>query len=302
MRNFTDRVAVVTGAGSGIGRATALALAGRGCRVGVVDVDGDGARETAAQVRALGREATVHTVDVRDADALESLAAEVVDAHGGCHVLVNNAGVTAVGLFEDETTDDLHWLVDINVWGVVNGCRAFLPVLRRADEAHIVNVSSMVALLGMAHNVSYSMTKGAVRSFSEALRGELITTNIGVSVVFPGAIRTNITRTARGSDAAALASKGDSRLAPLVTRPPETVARRIVGAIEHNRARVTAGPDARLLDLFARVVPGRSGLVGRALARTVGSTPAAYTSSAPSSPAPPAADADADATASRSTN
>jgi len=104
---------------------------------------------------------------------------------------VNNAGVTAAGAFADEAIGDLRWIVDINVWGVVHGCRAFLPMLREADEAHIVNMSSMVGLLGLPHNVSYSLTKGAVRAFSEALRGELATTQVGVTVVFPGAIHTN---------------------------------------------------------------------------------------------------------------
>ncbi|HMQ26416.1 MAG TPA: SDR family NAD(P)-dependent oxidoreductase, partial [Acidimicrobiales bacterium] len=115
--------------------------------------------------------------DVTDLDAMRSLADEVGERHGGCHVLVNNAGVTSAGGFEAEPTEDLEWIGDINVWGVVNGCRAFLPALRSAEEAHIVNVSSMVGLLGLPHNVSYSMTKAAVRGFSEALRAELVTTS-----------------------------------------------------------------------------------------------------------------------------
>jgi NAD(P)-dependent dehydrogenase (short-subunit alcohol dehydrogenase family) len=254
---------VVTGAGSGIGRATSVALARRGCSVAVVDVDRDGAEQTADLVRAAGSRSSVHLVDVRDASRVDELPGEVADALGACHILVNNAGVTAAGTFEDDTLDDLRWIVDINVWGVVHGCRAFLPMLREADEAHIVNMSSMVGLLGLPHNVSYSLTKGAVRAFSEALRAELVTTNVGVTVMFPGAIRTDITNRARGSHAAQLASMGQSRLAPLAMRPPSVVARRIVKAIDHDRARMTVGPDARVVDLLTRAVPGRSGLVGR---------------------------------------
>ena len=185
------------------------------------------------------------------------------------HVLVNNAGVTSAGRFEDESVDDLRWIVDINVWGVVLGCRAFLPHLRAADEAHIVNMSSMVGLLGLPHNVSYSLTKGAVRSFSEALRAELVTTSVGVTVVHPGAIRTNITEGARGSEADRLARMGRSRLAPLAMRPPETVARRIVRAVLADRARVVVGPDAHVVSALARVLPGRSGLLGRVTGRLV---------------------------------
>lgn len=194
---------------------------------------------------------------------MTELPAEVLDSLGPCRILIDIAGVTAAGAFMDEEPDDLHWIVDINVWGVVNGCRAFLPLLREADEAHIVNLSSMVGLLGLPQNAAYSLTKGAVRAFSEALRAELVTTRIGVTVVFPGAIRTDITNAARGSAADRLAAMGRSRLAPLVMRPPSKVARRIVAAIEHDRARVTVGPDAKAVDLFTRIVPGRSGLVGR---------------------------------------
>ena len=267
MKRLANRVAVVTGAGSGIGRATAEALAHAGCHLALVDRAVDGVEATAETIGDVDRRVTTHVLDVSDADALAALPAAVVDAHGSCHILVNNAGVTSVGSFEDETTEDLHWIVDINMWGVVNGCRAFLPVLRQADEAHIVNMSSMVGLLGLPQNAAYSLTKGAVRGFSEALRNELVSTNIGVTTVFPGAINTAITSTARGTHGARLAQLGSSRFAPVVLRPPSAVAKRIVAAIEHDRSRVVVGPDAHLVSAWSRIAPGRAGLIGRVLDR-----------------------------------
>ncbi len=191
------------------------------------------------------------------------LPAEIVAVHGAVHILVNNAGVTSAGAFEKESLEDLRWIVGINLWGVVHSCHAFLPLLREQDEAHIVNVSSMVGLLGLPHNAVYALTKGAVRSFSEALRGELVATDIGLSTIFPGAHRTAITESARGSQRAKLADMGRSRLAPLAMRSPAGLARRIANAIEKNQARVVAGPDARMLDLWARLAPGRVGPLGR---------------------------------------
>lgn len=266
MQGLDGRVAVVTGAGSGIGRVTAERLAARGCRLALVDVNQAGLDETAALVRRADVAASTHLADVSDAARVGELPDEVVDAHGGVHILVNNAGVTSAGAFAEEKLDDIRWMVGVNVWGVVHGCHAFLPRLLEQDEAHIVNVSSMTGLLGLPHNASYALTKGAVRSFTEGLRGELIRTNVGVSVVFPGTHRTGITGSARGAEGERLAKLGSSRMSVLMP-PPSRVAKAIVKAIEKERARVVVGPDAHVLSLASRIAPGRSGLVGRLTSR-----------------------------------
>lgn len=265
MRELAGRVAVVTGAAGGIGRATALALAGRGCALALVDVDPEGLDSTRSAVAATGAGVSIHRADVADGDRMGELPAEVAGHHGACHILVNNAGVLNVGRFADDRLEDIHWIVGINVFGVVHGCHHFLPLLAEADEAHIVNVSSMAAFVGIPQNAVYSLTKGAVRSFTEGLRAELIGSSIGVSALFPGAVGTDIMRSSRGGQAERLNRLADRSFTRYLRSSPEAAARRIVSAIEGRKARVLLGPDARLLDLSARLLPGRSGLVGRAL-------------------------------------
>lgn len=268
VRELNGRVAVVTGAGGGIGREIALGLARRGVQVACADVRREGAEETARLVRSTGGVlASAHVVDVASAEQVAGLADAVVAEHGACHVLVNNAGVTSAGSFEKETLEDVRWIVDINVWGVVHGCHAFLPVLRQQDEAHIVNMASMVGLLGLPHNAVYALTKGAVRSFSESLRGELVGSPIGLTTVFPGAHRTGITESARGSQRQLLADMGRHRMASVMMRSPAKLAEQVVGAIEKDRARVVGGVDARALDVWSRLAPGRTGPLGRLTGR-----------------------------------
>ncbi|MCC5952533.1 MAG: SDR family NAD(P)-dependent oxidoreductase [Acidimicrobiia bacterium] len=267
MRTLAGRTAVVTGAGSGIGRATCELLSSRGVHLAAVDVSADALVALAADLRSTGVRVSTHVVDVSVRDQMLALADDVLDRHHSCHVVVNNAGVTTAGRFAAESHDDRAWLVGINLWGVVHGCEAFLPILLAQEEAHIVNLSSMVGLVGLPQNASYSLTKGGVRSFSEALRAELVTTSVGVTAVFPGAVRTSIMHAARGAEADRLARLAASPLAPVLLRSPDAVARAIVRSVERNRARAVVGLDARALDLAARILPGRSGVVGRAVDR-----------------------------------
>jgi NAD(P)-dependent dehydrogenase (short-subunit alcohol dehydrogenase family) len=254
MKKLRDRVAVVTGAASGIGRATSVALAREGCDLAIADVDEVGLAETAAQVRALGRRACAHRVDVSDKQRMQRYADEVIAEYGQVHVLVNNAGVTIAADFEQHTLEDWEWIVGINFWGVVYGCKFFLPYLKQADEAHIVNLSSVFGIVGVPSQTSYCATKFAVRGFSEALWVELKSHNIGVTAVHPAGVRTNIARSARtASDqlkrsAIAIIEKNS------VT--PERCAQLIVSAIKKNKMRQLVTRESYLLDWAKRVAPG----------------------------------------------
>jgi short-subunit dehydrogenase len=265
MKNLNGRVAVVTGSGSGIGRAAAIELARCGCAVALVDINRVGLAETRNEIERNGGRATIHVADVSNRERMAELPGEVTAQHGGCHILVNNAGVLSVGRFTEDTLADIDWIVGINVYGVIHGCHYFLPLLQQADEAHIVNVSSMAAFMGLPQNAVYSLTKGAIRSFTEALRGELASTSIGVNALFPGAVSTNILESSRGAQSARLAAFGRMEFSHFLARSPGAAARKIVRAIKHNKPRVLLGPDSRMLDIIARLFPGRNKLIGRAL-------------------------------------
>lgn len=255
MKRFTDRVAVVTGAASGIGRAVAQALAAKGCDLALADVDADGMAQTAETVEALGRRVTTHRVDVSDRAQMEAFAAEVEQAHQRVDVLINNAGVTVAATFEDQSLDDFGWVVGINLWGVVHGCKLFLPMLRRQDEAYVVNLSSMFGLVGMPQQTSYCATKFAVRGFSEALAVELAHTPVRVLSVHPGGVRTNIARSARYVGQAADNRDKTVRFFEKVAMPPEKAADLIVAAMQRNAERLLITPEAHATDVIKRLLP-----------------------------------------------
>jgi len=259
MKKFTDRTAVITGAGSGIGRATAVLLAKRGARLAIADINEAGLEETAKLVRDLGRPVTTHKVDVSDKARMEAFAGEVVDAHGGVHLVINNAGVAVVADFKEHSLKDFEWLMGINFWGVVYGCKFFLPHLLRADEGHIVNLSSLFGLLGIPQQTSYCASKFAVRGFTESLRIELAQTNVGVTSVHPGGIATNIVAEAR------LAGEADNprnraRLVKSFKKmmPPSEAAEQIVRGVERNKPRVLITRETYVADVFKRLAPALS--------------------------------------------
>jgi NAD(P)-dependent dehydrogenase (short-subunit alcohol dehydrogenase family) len=266
MKRIEGRVAVVTGAGSGIGRATSLRLAAAGCDLALVDINAQGVEETATLVRQAGQAASTHVADVSNKQQMELLPAAVLAAHGRVEILVNNAGVTIAHAFEDHSLDDLEWIVGINLWGVLYGCKFFLPHLKAQDEAHIVNVSSMAGFLGLPMQSSYCATKAAVRGFTQSLSAELFGTHVGVTAVFPGPVRTKVLRSARAS-----ADGNTEKLADLLerhARPPSVVANKIYRAISRNRSQVTVGLLALLTDGFSRLSPtAATSLLGFAYSR-----------------------------------
>jgi short-subunit dehydrogenase len=257
MKRLRDKLAVVTGASSGIGRALAHELAQRGADLALVDVAEAGLAETAARAATTGRKVSTHVADVSDATRMAALPAEVLAAHGRVDLLFNNAGVSVTGTLDEQSIDDLRWIVGVNFWGVVHGCKFFLPVLRRAaaasGEAHIVNVSSLFGLIGLPTQSSYCATKFAVRGFSEALWAELRGAGIGVTSVHPGGVNTNIVRASRSADATAKQRMAD-RFERLTTSP-EKVARKILRAVERNKLRVLVCPETHAADVVKRLAP-----------------------------------------------
>jgi len=259
MRTLNDKVAAITGAGSGIGRATAVLLAEQGCHLALSDVDEAGLAETAGLCRSV--KVTTARVDVADRARVHAWADEVVRDHGRVNVIVNNAGVGLGATVEAMSYEDLDWLMGINFWGVVHGTKAFLPLLKQAGEGHIVNISSVFGLIGVPTQSAYNAAKFAVRGFTESLREEMEIegSNVGVTCVHPGGIKTNIARRARLHTSAEWGAKDAETAAAdfdkMARSTPEDAARAILGAIVGNRRRQLIGADAVIIDVLQRLLP-----------------------------------------------
>lgn len=271
---LTGKVAAVTGAGSGIGRALAVELAERGCEVALSDVDEDGLQETHDLLRGSAARVSVERVDVRDVEAMRIWAENTRSTHGDIHVIINNAGVGVGSTIAELDLDDLRWIMDINFWGVVHGTTAFLPHLREAGEGRVVNISSVLGLVGAPAMGLYNASKFAVRGLTEALQQELALegSGVGATVVLPGGVRTRIARSSRISDHlegrfVENADAGRTAFERLLATPPERAAATILDGVERGAARVLVGPDARVIDLVQRALPVGYQRIGRSMMR-----------------------------------
>nr|WP_030022893.1 SDR family oxidoreductase [Streptomyces monomycini] len=258
---FGGQLVLVTGAASGIGRATAFAFAEAGARVVAVDRDAEGAARTADLARLVGApQAWADTVDVSDEAAMEKLAGKVAAEYGTVDVLVNNAGIGLSGSFLSTTTEDWKKVLDVNLWGVIHGCRLFgRQMAERGQGGHIVNTASAAAFQPSKILSAYGASKAAVLMLSESLRAELAGQGIGVTAVCPGIVNTNITTTARFTGLSADEEKRRqtkvARAYGLRNYPPEKVADAILRAVVRNEAVVPVTPEARGAHLLSRFAP-----------------------------------------------
>ena len=259
MKDFTGRVAAITGAGSGIGRALAVDLASRGAHLALCDIDEAGLAETVARCEGYGVKTTSQRVDVADRAAVEAWAERVVADHGKVNLVINNAGVALGATVESMRYEDFEWLMNINFWGVVYGTKAFLPHLKASGEGHVVNLSSIFGLISVPSQAAYNAAKFAVRGFTDTLRMELEVEGAPVSVttIHPGGIKTNIATNARIDDSITEITgdpeKARSDFERAFITSPEKAARQILTAVQRDRRRALIGPDAKVVDFVSRL-------------------------------------------------
>lgn len=249
---LNGKVVVVTGAGSGMGRELALELVRRQSKVALVDFRKETLAETAALVKELGGTCSEHLLDVSDVKAVEALPAAVNKALGKVDVLINNAGIIQPFVrVNDLSMTDAHHVMNVNFTGPLMLIKAFLPELLQRPEAHILNVSSMGAYAPVPGQSVYGASKAAIKLLTEGLRSELMNTKVGVTIVFPGAIATNIA--ANSGMAAMQADSSASSSFP--TTAADVAAKLMVDAIENNTPRVVIGKDAKTMDFLSRLSP-----------------------------------------------
>ena len=261
-------VLVITGASSGIGRGLALAGAKRGATLVLADINEVGLAETAERVRGPAGAVSTHLVDVSKRDAIVALADEVEDSHGAVRALFNNAGVAMAGLATEQTYEDIDWVLDVNLMGVINGTQAFLPLLIASGRGHVVNVSSIFGLIGMPLHSIYCASKFAVRGYTEAISMDFEMERLPVQAhaVHPGGIKTNIAASAR--PAPGRSSDGFQELFNRVTTTSANSAgERIMKGTEDGQRRIHVGMDARMMHLAERLSGSRYQPITSAIAR-----------------------------------
>ncbi len=249
------KVVVVTGAGSGIGRAVALEALIRGARVAAVDRNPETLEETATLAVAGGRLST-HVLDITDKSAVAGLPADVAARHGAVDGLIHCAGIIQPFVrLKDLDDAAIDRVFAVNWWGTLHLTRTFLPVLLDRPEGHIVNVSSMGGFLPVPGQTIYGASKAAVKLLTEGLHAECRGTRVHVTVVFPGAVATNIT-TNSGVDIPLTGIDVEAQMRR--TTSPAKAAQIILTGMEKDAYRVMVGRDATMMDALYRLSPRRA--------------------------------------------
>lgn len=252
---IANKTIVVTGGGNGIGRELVLQLLGMGARVAAVDIDARALEETKELAGSQADKLTLHALNITDRAAVDALPASVLAAHGSVDGLINNAGIIQHFVrFNDLLMSEIERVMNINFYGTVNLTKAFLPHFLERPEAHIVNVSSMGGFLPVPGQTMYGASKAAMKLFTEGLHSELLDTNVGVTVVFPGAIGTNI---AANSGIKVMTGQEDAKSKYKTTSPVKAAAE-IIAGIEKKKYRVLIGSDAKMMDFLTRLMPERA--------------------------------------------
>lgn len=249
---FNEKIAVITGAGSGIGKALAQQLAASGANLALVDINQAGLDDTVATL-ASSDHVTTYVLDVSDRAAYQNFVKQVIADHGQVDIVINNAGIIRLHSIEDGSYFDYEKTMDINFWGVLYGCKEFIPYLKQSPEAWLVNVSSADGLIGFANYSSYCASKFAVRGLTDSLRAAFRNTNVNVCCVHPGGVNTSIANTAVISKEAE--ESGKRMVRAIQEMSPDDAAKQIIKGMAKKKKRLLVGTDAKILDVLVRLFP-----------------------------------------------
>ena len=251
-----NKVIVVTGGGSGIGRELVLNLVKKGAKVAAADINADALQKTVEMAGANKDKISTHIVNIADKEAVDAFPQAVIEAHGTIDSIINNAGIIQPFVrFAELELGAIERVLNVNLYGVIYMIKAFLPHLLERPEAHIVNVSSMGGFFPFPGQTLYGASKAAVKILTEGLYSELLETNVDVTVVFPGAIATGITK---NSGVNMDASPEDAENSNLPMTSPEVAAETIINGMEKNKFQVYIGNDAKMMNLVYKVAPARA--------------------------------------------